>query len=556
MNTTKRVLIFFVCLLALSPCVFAAEGTITDMKTDCAIAQNGICQITQTVTIDITGIERDLEFPLAEGAKKASIAGYHARKSADGECVTLVLHNDAGFSGARTFTLLYSLDKMISEADGVQTLTLPLLYPKWDFPITRYSFTISLPKPFESMPAFSSGYYGDVIEDYMDVKVSAGLIRGEVPDGLLDHESLTMTLDVESGYFSGTYASWSVNWVATLLIAVFSFLTVLYWFLFLRSPFVRSSPRPVPPDAVLPGDLPLLLAGARPDFNMLVCHWAQLGYLTISVNKKGHIRLQKRVDMGNERRRLEQKLFSALFVRGDTCYAESLVYKRAAQTSFAAIPSYWNRRLYQKTSGSAAIMRLLCAIVGGITLFSTMSLLLPVMALRWLLLIGSFLLGAALSVLIQLGPQALVLHRALQLTFAAAAAVVQLVLSNLAESFPVMLLAVVLSIFTGIMTLHGGKRTQTGAQFISQVMGFRRFLRKQDEKSLRSQLYRDGQYFYRMLPYAEAMGIGRDFARQFGNLELETCDWYTESKPLPRTAPEFYDRLSQTLDILSLSIRK
>ena len=556
MNTTKRILIFLACLLALTTGVCAAEGTISDFRTDCTVLKNGSCEVTQTVTVDITGLAQDLVFPLGTDAKKGTVAGYHAKKTTQDGCVVLTLHNDAGFSGSRTFTVQYTLDHLIEEADGIQTLTLPMLFPKWEYPIDRYSFTVSLPAPFETMPAFQSGYYGDVIEDYMDFTVSDGLVRGELNGGLLDHESLIMMLDVESGYFSGTYASWSVGWIAAVLIVLGSALTLLYWALTLRCPYQRSPARSMPPDAVLPCDLPLLLAGAKPDFNMLVCHWAQLGYLTITVTKNGHVRLQKRVEMSNERRRLEQKLFAALFVRGETCDGESLVYKRAAQPAASAIPNYWNRRLYEKSSGSPAVMRLMTALVGGLALFSVMSLLLPVMSLRWLLLIVSFFVGILLSVLVQLAPQSLILHRRTAFIFSAAAAVVLLLLSNLAGSFLLMLLSVALSVATGILTLHGGKRSASGVQFIGQISGFRRYLKNLDEKQLPSLLYRDGQYYYRLLPYAEAMGLGLEFSRKFGDLELEPCDWYAESKPLPRTAEAFYEHFSAMLDTLSLSIKK
>ena len=138
-------------------------------------------------------------------------------------------------------------------------------------------------------PTFTSGYYGDVIEDYMNFTVREGMIGGTISTALKDHESLTMTLDVGEGYFAGRYASWSSGWVETALVIVFSVLALLYWALTLRSRPLRVSSRTAPPDAAAPSDLPYLLAGGAPDFNMLICHWAALGYLTIEMDEKGHV---------------------------------------------------------------------------------------------------------------------------------------------------------------------------------------------------------------------------------------------------------------------------
>ena len=102
-----------------------------------------------------------------------------------------------------------------------------------------------------------------------------------------------------------------------------------------------------------------------------------------------------------------------------------------------------------------------------------------------------------------------------------------------------------------------GRRTELGAQLISQSLGFRKGLRE----ALRAAhvamlLSRDGQYFYKLLPYAQALHMGADFARRFGDTELEPCEWYVTRVPAARTAAEFYNQLRPALEMLELSIRK
>ena len=553
MSIIKRFLLLLFLLLALTTGA-AAAGTITDLRTDCLVAGNGSCQVTQTVTIEFTGIEQSLTIPLGANAKRASIAGYHAQKTVEDGYTLFQLKDDAGFAGSRTFTVTYTLSGLVTETDGEQTLNLPLLCPKWDYPIEHFSFTVTMPKDIETVPGFSSGYYGDVIEDYMTAALQGAVLLGDLDTALKDHESLTMTLALGPRYFTGTYSGWSANWVAAAFCILFAVLALGYWFVTLRSPRLSVSSRSLPPDSALPCDLPFLLAGAKPDFNMLLCHWASLGYLSIAVDPQGHVSLLRHMYMGNERRGLECKLFAALFARADRCDGASIHYKNTAKSAAGALARFWGRRLYERGSGNVLVMRALAALCSGVALLSAASFLLPVLPLRWLVLALCFVLGAAMSACVQLAAIRWYLRRVPVLALGGVCAVAMLVLGNLSGTFPLMLLAAALSALTGVLTRHGGQRSRAGGRLLGQVLGFRQFLRRVTPSHLLMRLQRDPQYFYRTLPYAEAMGLGAMFARKFGDTELDPCEWYSEPN-LPRTAEGFYEKLKETLALLNLSIQ-
>ena len=553
MSIIKRFLLLLFLLLALTTGA-AAAGTITDLRTDCLVAGNGSCQVTQTVTIEFTGIEQSLTIPLGANAKRASIAGYRAQKIVEDGYTLFQLKDDAGFAGGRTFTVTYTLSGLVTETDGEQTLNLPLLCPKWDYPIEHFSFTVTMPKDIETVPGFSSGYYGDVIEDYMTAARQGAVLLGDLDTALKDHESLTMTLALGPRYFTGTYSGWSANWVAAAFCILFAVLALGYWFVTLRSPRLSVSSRSLPPDSALPCDLPFLLAGAKPDFNMLLCHWASLGYLSIAVDPQGHVSLLRHMYMGNERRGLECKLFAALFAKADRCDGASIHYKNTAKSAAGALARFWGRRLYERGSGNVLVMRALAALCSGVALLSAASFLLPVLPLRWLVLVLCFVLGAAMSACVQLAAIRWYLRHVPVLALGGACAVAMLVLGNLSGTFPLMLLAAALSALTGVLTRHGGQRSRAGGRLLGQVLGFRQFLRRVTPSHLLMRLQRDPQYFYRTLPYAEAMGLGAMFARKFGDTELDPCEWYNEPN-LPRTAEGFYEKLKETLALLNLSIQ-
>lgn len=559
MRSTKRlfsILICIVCLFALCTTALAADASITAMKTDCLIDGAGSCQVTQSVTINIIGIENELRFPLGPNAKQASIAGYKARKVNEDGYTVLVLTNEAGFSGSRTFTLNYTLEDLVTEQDEVQTLTLPLLSPKWPWQIESFDFTVTLPAEFTDSPDFSSGYYGDVIEEYMSVSTVGTVVGGSVMEPLKDRESLQMTLSLPKGYFSGSYVSWSANWFASILVVVLALLAVVYYLRTLYSGRMRTGSRATPPEATLPCDMPYLLACKKPSFNMLICHWASLGYLTIAVSKRGNVQLRRRVIMGNERRAIEVRLFGALFADGDVCDGASLRYKKTAAKAMDAIPRFWHRRLYDKRSGNVLVMQALACLAAAIAFLLSMSLLLPATPARWLLLILCVPAGAALGRLMQLAASTYYLSDYLMLAMGVLSGLLMLIVSRLGGGTLTVLVAVVLNVFTGVATRHGGKRTASGNKLVAQAIGFRRYLRRAGGNHLIAAQKRDGQFFYKLLPYAEAMGMGAVFAKKFGDTTIDSCDWYETAEPLPKTAEGFYGHLRQTLSLLDMSIRK
>ena len=119
-----------------------------------------------------------------------------------------------------------------------------------------------------------------------------------------------------------------------------------------------------------------------------------------------------------------------------------------------------------------------------------------------------------------------------------------------------LVLSVAVSGLLGWQTTHGGLRRPYGDEVIGQTLGFRRFLYNAADHHLMQMLRRDPQYFYKILPYAEAMGQGRQFVALFHDCQLEPCQWYESARGIPNTASAFYDHYVDTLDMLNLSIRK
>ena len=174
---------------------------------------------------------------------------------------------------------------------------------------------------------------------------------------------------------------------------------------------------------------------------------------------------------------------------------------------------------------------------------------------NFLLLAVIFVLGGVLFAVIQYAPAAYYQGKWPLAGLAAACAAALLAMAQLGEGVLVMLLVIACEVLIGVLTLHGGRRTAFGDEIVAQALGYRKFLRRVTQSQLQSRLAQDSQYFYRILPYAEAMGLGRSLARTLGDTALEQCDWYQGAKPVPRTAAGFYSSLREALSLMEMSIR-
>lgn len=539
----KRFVLTLLCCFLLTISAMAAI-TVTALHTDCAVEKDGTCLIVQTVNLQM-GEEPVEELLLPAGADVGKVAsgtdgGTAVRR--DG-CTYLRYRAKHGFSGEQAFTYHYRVKCVPLENGAGQLLAIPLVSADWAWDVQKYDFSVALPAGFAGAYSFESGYYADDVEDGMTVARQGDTVSGSL-GGLLDHESLSMKLSMDAPYFpDANTGSRVLYWVGICLVAALSVAALIYFFLTLRSKRDPVVARMLPPDGITPGELPLLLNRGKLRFDLLVQLWAMLGYLSVTISDDGQITLQKRLSMGSERREVEARIFSHLFESGAICRVGGRAYRETAERAELQFTRYWTKRLYVRESGNVLLMRAVSVLVCALSLMLTMGTLLPNAALRALLLIAAFVAGAAGGVMILKACDGFQTHDRGALTLGIVSGIFLYSLARFGGGLPTMLLALALTVFTGCATVHGGKRTMEGVITIAQVQGFRRFLQSATDHHLLLTLHRDPQYYYRMLPYARAAGLGADFSKRFGNVEMESCVFFTAATPLPTSAVQFYQKL-------------
>lgn len=532
----------------------SGETAIRSVQITVVIDETGKASVTQVMQMSIVGTETQLRFAFPETSKSRKIEGWRTKSSAENGLRYLTVTNDSGFTGEQSFTLTYTQDGLVSEGEQSQKLSLPLLAAQ-DYRIGSISLAVNLPTEFSTKPSFSSGYYGEIIEDYMTIEVLPTAVTAIVSDVLQDNDTLTMNQTLPDGYFKGSFSTGTLTTFMTVLTVIVLAAVLLLWWQGLHNATLRVQSRTLPPDGVNPGDLPFLIAGGNADFNMLVSYWASLGYLSFYINQKGHVILRRRMDMGNERRPFERKLFDWLFGNDTVCDGASLRYKRVGERAMALIPHYWGRRLYDRRSGSPFLVRLLCCLACAFATVCAMDTVAP-LKLHGLFLFLGFIAGFALCWMTLRAIGAFFLSDWVQAGIGACCGLLLLILGGLGGATMVMLPAVAITVFISWQTLHGGLRNTYGNEVISQTLGFRRFLLHVSDHHMQQMLRRDPQFFYKMLPYAQAMGLGRRFVALFQDAHLEPCQWYESAHSIPQTATSFYDHYLDTLDMLNISIQR
>lgn len=519
----------------------------------CVVDQRGEAHITQTLKMNVSGIVNDITFAVPVNAKNREIEGYRAKTTVENNLRYLTVHSKSGFSGEQTFILSFTVGDLVSAGEGSQKLDLPLLAQQ-KYPIGTVALAVNFPELFASIPVFSGGYYGDLIQDYMTIETTDTAVTATVNKILQDSDSLSMSLTVPEGYFSGRFHRGGGGFlkIAALVLAV---LSLVLWWHGIKSAPIHSQARMLPPDGVNPGDLPFLLAGSKADFNLLVSHWATLGYLSFYVNKSGHVILRRSMSMGNERRKFEQRLFDLLFGNGDVCDGASVRYQKVARKAQEVIPRYWNRRIYDRNSTSPALVRGIAHLACGFAAAVSMNAIGPEKAHGLFVFLG-LVTGCVLSVLMRNIFSGIYLSNWLKTGIGAACGLLLLIVGGLGEAAIFMAPTVGISVFLSWRTVCGGRPSDYGREILGQTRGFRRAIRTADHTHLLQMFHRDPQYFYKMLPYALAMGVGDSFVDAFDDARLEPCGWYENVRGVPTRADGFYDHYLDALDMLNISIER
>ena len=555
-----RFLAIISCLiLMLGLCIgVSAEGNTraSSVNVFATVSDDGSSQVSTTVTLHVAEPLDKLVFPVPVNASGISLNGSSVitEKTDSARLVDLskVLK---GMTGDFSFTVSYNLGNgvRVIESTGKEDeaatqklrLELPLL-SGFAYPIDQLQYSINLPGMVAQDPMFSSGYHQENIAKDLSYSISGGNIAGRSWVSLKDHETLTMYMDVTEEVFPQNRVELPAMDKVSSLIGFCVGAALLYWFLMLRN-FVplRSYPA-VAPEGFGAGQMGSILTMSGADLCLMVFSWAQLGYLTIRMDRRGRVLLLRGMEMGNERTVFEQKCFYKLFSRRDVVDTASPMFQKLRQA--VAVQNSASELFRTRSALSIKIFRILMAAAGvlcgtcfGIILGNQMD-------FGWLFMLVLSLAGLVCSWNIQHWTHGIFLHQRFRLLMAVAMAILWLVLGIAIGQFSMAALAVFLQFAAGFLAALGGRRTEEGRNAMGQVISLRHYLANLAPKQIQQNCHENPEFFFDYAPYAIALGCDHKFARRFGKSKLPPCPYIQASNIRGMTAKQWSQLMHQMLD--------
>ena len=547
----RKLLLILICFSLLLGNVFAASDAITNMDAQITVDSNGVCRVTVLAEVRFVNRVTTFLFPLGVDARDitASGASYNTKTVDDVKCV--VFENESGFSGTQTFQCSYTLPCTMREISSGQRFTAKLPERGWGYPINRFKLTIFFPTEVTAFPRWQSAYYGDVIDNYLTIQVKENTVTAKSNIIFRDHETLTMDLDFQPNVFTLKHLAEKTVGIDRTIFLILYFICIVYWLFALRTPRGKKQKSPVSLFQYSAGEIPCQLFGEKADIGALIAHWGNLGYVILRRTKSGRFRLEKQMDMENERSAAERRVFRSVFRSSSVVEVPGVRFLSSVNAEAPVLRAHWGNRMFQKKDGGPKLFLYLCLAVGfcfSLMLFDT---LLSSTPGRWIWIILLTLLSLPLyRILQQVIPYWYSPNRWIYVGLGLGIAVILFLFASLAGCGGYLFFLILLQLVAGYATRFGGQRTVPGQEMVLEIQSFLRSIARSKPGTAKEMVHRDSQYFYRALPYAEMLGAGNRFRKQFGAVTTDSCPWLIDERKSIRSPQDFYDLYKEFLRLI------
>lgn len=567
----KRVLIVLsVCVLLMGVICIPASAESAASKVDllCTVTSDGDCLVSMTVILRLEAAYDQFSFPLPANAKDITMNGSNVsvRRTESATYVDISKFT-RGYTGTASIRFEYTIPDAVKvnpdvvKANAEQNLhrdilqfDLPLLNG-FDYPVEQLSFTVTMPTgQMNNKPTFTSIYRQSSIESDLNYEIRGSQIIGSSTTTLNDREGVVMSMMVSEAMFPGVGTYIREGNPEIVPMAVFAVLALVYWLLFLRTLPLLPSPATTPPAGITAGELGCRLTLAGGDLTGMVFSWAQLGYILIHMDGNGRVLLHKRMDMGNERSQFENRIFQALFGSRRVVDATGYQYANLCQRVAGMIPN--ERNMYKGSSGNMKIFRALACVSQvfcGICVAMNMATLLVLQVLMAVIL---SVFGAVSAWLIQDVAYRTHLRGKVPVYIGLACILVWILLGFLCGQVWIPLCCCLGQFLIGYFAAYGGRRSDLGRYDAGQVLGLRHYLKHLPRADVGRLLSNDPDFFFRLAPYALALGVINPFARSFGRRKLDQCPYLITRVHGKRTAEEWAQLMADTADMMDAKSRR
>ena len=532
----------------------SAESAASKVDMYCTVNSDGDCLVSMTVNLRMEASDEGLTFPLPYSATNIRLNNSSVSTSRVGDKILVALNQAVGgLTGEFPLRFDYTLPKAVGVTEDRQLqLSLPMLCG-FDYPVESLSFIITLPDNIETKPTFTSTYQQNGFESNLELVTTGNMITGSSVNTLNDHEAVTMTMSVSKDMFPSVSTYQRTGNPEIIPMAVLAGLALVYWLLFLRTLPPQHQRTTVPPEGISAGELGCRVTMSGGDLSMMVMSWAQMGYLLIRPDG-GRVLLYKQMDMGNERSLFEVRVFQSLFGDRRMVDCSRAAYAKLCAKTAAMVPG--EKTMCRPRSGSRKIFRwLLCASQAFCGMCIAMNMTsIPVLQIMFSLIFG--VLSAISAWEIQEFAMHILFRFRSKAWFSLVLCLFWVLLGLIAGQPWVPLVSVLVQLLMGYLAAYGGMRTERNRSEAGEILSIRRFLRRIPRPEAARLIKLDPDYFFRMAPYAIALGVGKPFAAAFGRRKLDQCPYFITKGQNSRTAEEWMRLMTQTVALMDDRYRR
>ena len=569
-----------------------SEYSLTKYHIDIKVNENNTFQITEQIRAQFNvrkhGINREIpiwnEVVRLDGTKSqnwakttdVSVEGdMYKLFNSDVNRVIQIGNPDLTITGSKDYVITYLYNIGKDPVKDYDELYLNLIGNQWDTSIDSITFTITMPKAFDSSTlGFSSGAFGATDNDKISYEVNGLVISGSYDGQLGAGEALTVRLELPEGYFVGaSYGNSNGNsdtmmYLSFVLPICFLLIVLGMWYVYGRDEMVIDAIEFYPPEGYNSAETGFLYKGKveAQDVVSLLIYLANKGYVKItetqeksrSSKRNGFIITKlKDYDGDNPNERLFLKgLFKYSVQSDDTASGEEEVrledLKDKFYTTLKTIVSNLNKKenklkIFEKSSLNKAwlVVPMVLATFFLITVQPTLdffgdtsylfTLLFPIIGFVPLYFViftnknGKPTTGDIVKI---------VFFSVFALLFSGVSLVGIVLPALLLKTvyWVAFLIGMICIVTMLILGKNMKKRTKLGNELLGKIKGFKRFLETAEKNKLEMLVRQTPDYFYDILPFTYVLGVSEIWIKKFESIAIQQPKWYSGSSAFSHAA--------------------
>lgn len=475
---------------------------------------------------------------------------------------------DAGtvLTGRHTYQISYTYNIGNDKLKDADEFYLNLIGNQWDTNINKLTFTITMPKDFDTNKiGFSAGKYGTsgIPKDgYFNYSVKNNVITGTYNKTLPPNNGFTVRITLPDGYFEKQKLKITIfDFIAICLPIILGIIAFSQWEKYGKDEKIVETIEFNPPDNMNSLDVAYAYKGKANsnDVVSLLIYLANKGYIKIKVEETGSKLLKsksykiievKKYDGNDENERL---FLERLFKNGTIYRTENnnvfrCVTKSDLEESFYTTvneiidnenTSEIKNKIFEKGLWNRAkkiiILSLLVILtmsigplLNGISIKTTVIANLVLIAITML-----FYLFALSSKFNNTRIKNIIIAFVISFftifyfVFGLLYDILSEITINMNELGLIEIgIQVISLIFIMILVTLMKRRTKYGTEVLGRILGFKTFLKTAEKEKLETLVNQDPEYFYNILPYAYVLGVSDKWIKNFETISLMPPEWY------------------------------